>query len=44
MTYYFNRLNYQYYLWQNTLGFNLHPDIPKLAADARIADVATGSA
>lgn len=37
------RLNYQYYLWQDTYRFHLHPDIPPLAPDARIADVATGS-
>ncbi|KAK2616151.1 hypothetical protein N8I77_002858 [Diaporthe amygdali] len=36
-------LNYQYYLWQDTYRFHLHPDIPPLAPDARIADVATGS-
>lgn len=38
-----SRLNYQYYLWQDTFGFHLHPDIPPLASDARIAEVATGS-
>ncbi|CEJ82416.1 hypothetical protein VHEMI02482 [[Torrubiella] hemipterigena] len=37
------RLNYQYYLWQDTFRFHLHPDIPQLAPDARIAEVATGS-
>ncbi|KAK7699108.1 hypothetical protein SLS64_011885 [Diaporthe eres] len=37
------RLHYQYYLWQDTYRFHLHPDIPPLAPDARIADVATGT-
>ncbi|KUI72921.1 hypothetical protein VM1G_08237 [Cytospora mali] len=38
-----SRLHYQYYLWQDTYRFHLHPDIPPLAPDARIADVATGT-
>lgn len=37
------RLNYQFFLWRETLGFNLHPDIPAPKPDARIADVATGT-
>ena len=36
-------LNYQHYLWQNAFGFHLHPSIPQLATDVRIADLATGS-
>ncbi|ROW00293.1 hypothetical protein VMCG_07250 [Cytospora schulzeri] len=36
-------LQYQYYLWQDTFRFHLHPDIPPLAPDARIAEVATGT-
>ena len=38
-----SRLNYQFYLWKNTLGFNLHPSIAAPKDDARIADVATGT-
>ncbi|OCK81165.1 hypothetical protein K432DRAFT_296127, partial [Lepidopterella palustris CBS 459.81] len=38
-----SRLNYQFFLWRETLGFNLHPDIPAPKPDARIADVATGT-
>ncbi|KAL9619366.1 MAG: hypothetical protein Q9160_006046 [Pyrenula sp. 1 TL-2023] len=38
-----SRLNLQYYLWQDTFRFHLHPSIPELAPDARIADFATGS-
>lgn len=38
-----SRLNYQFYLWKDTLGFNLHPSIPTPKPDARIADVATGT-
>ncbi|KAG8164408.1 hypothetical protein KVR01_006326 [Diaporthe batatas] len=38
-----SRLHYQYYLWQDTFRFHLHPDIPQLEPDARIADVATGT-
>ncbi|OCL03346.1 S-adenosyl-L-methionine-dependent methyltransferase [Glonium stellatum] len=38
-----SRLNYQFYLWKDTLGFNLHPNIPTPKPDARIADVATGT-
>ena len=37
------RLNLQYYLWRETLGFSIHPSIPKLPQSAVIADVATGT-
>jgi hypothetical protein len=37
------RLNYQSYLWRESLGYLIHPQIPKLAAGARIADVGTGT-
>lgn len=36
-----SRLNYEHYLWRETLHFNLHPSI-SVPEDARIADVATG--
>lgn len=38
-----SRLNFQYYLWQESLHFDIHPSIP-VAKEARIADVATGTA
>lgn len=38
-----SRLNYQFFLWKNTLKFNLQPSIPTPGATARIADVATGT-
>ena len=38
-----SRLNLQFYLWKNTLTFNLHPSIPALKGNARIADIATGT-
>ena len=38
-----SRLNFQFYLWKNTLNFNLHPSIPAPKEGARIADVATGT-
>lgn len=38
-----SRLNYQFYLWKETLHFNLHPSIP-LPKEAHIADIATGTA
>ena len=38
-----SRLNYQCYLWKDTLKFNLHPSIPAPQDGARIADVATGT-
>ncbi|MCJ1391624.1 hypothetical protein MMC18_004489 [Xylographa bjoerkii] len=37
------RLNAQHYIWNQQLGYNLHPDIPRPADGARIADVATGT-
>ena len=38
-----SRLNYQFYLWKQTLNFNLHPSTPTPKGDAVIADVATGT-
>lgn len=38
-----SRLNFQHYLWKESLHFNLHPSIP-VPNKARIADVATGTA
>ena len=38
-----SRLNYQYYLWKESLHFNIHPSIA-IPNNARIADVATGTA
>lgn len=38
-----SRLNFQFYLWKQTLKFNLHPSIPTPKANAKIADVATGT-
>ena len=38
-----SRLNYQHYLWRETLRFSIHPSIP-VPEEARIADVATGTA
>ena len=37
------RLNLQFYLWKESLHFNLHPSV-SVPNEARIADVATGSA
>lgn len=37
------RLNYQFFLWKNTFGFNIHPSI-ELPKNACIADIATGTA
>ncbi|KAL9110401.1 MAG: hypothetical protein Q9227_005132 [Pyrenula ochraceoflavens] len=37
------RLNLQFYLWKDALGFNCHPSIP-IQSGSRIADVATGTA
>ena len=37
------RLNYQHYLWQQELRFNLHPSIPTPVPGNAIADVATGT-
>ena len=39
----YSRLNYQYSLVQNYLGFRIHPSIAKLASDAKVADSATES-
>ena len=38
------RLNFQQYLWKESLQFNIHPSIQISEHDARIADVATGTA
>lgn len=38
-----SRLNFQHYLWRESLHFNLHPSI-SIPEKARIADVATGTA
>ncbi|KAB8076139.1 hypothetical protein BDV29DRAFT_170835 [Aspergillus leporis] len=41
-----SRLNYQFYLWKDSLHFNLHPTIPLPKNDStpiHIADVATGT-
>ena len=37
------RLNFQFYLWKESLQFNIHPSIP-IPKQAWIADVATGTA
>jgi len=37
------RLNAQHYVWQQELGFALHPDIPLPKNGDRIADVAAGT-
>lgn len=41
-----SRLNYLYYLWKETLGYDLHPSIsaPKPDSDLKIADVGCGTA
>lgn len=39
-----SRLNLQFYLWKESLKFNLHPSIPIPSEDVKIADVATGTA
>lgn len=39
-------LNSQHYLWQQELGYTIHPSIPissLLGSNARIADIATGT-
>lgn len=37
------RLNLQYYLWREAVGFNLHPTIPVETKNWKVADVATGT-
>ncbi|KAL1986118.1 hypothetical protein VTN96DRAFT_7015 [Rasamsonia emersonii] len=37
------RLNLQTYLWRDSLGYIIHPSVPPLKADARVADVGTGT-
>jgi len=40
-----SRLNLQFYLWKQALGFNIHPSIASsLSPTSTIADVATGTA
>ena len=39
-----SRLNFQFYLWKESLHFNIHPSIPIPDDKAQIADVATGTA
>ena len=39
----FPSLNHQYFLWQQTLGFTLAPEVPKPGPGSKVADVATGS-
>ena len=39
-----SRLNYQFYLWKESLHFNIHPSIPLPPRGACVADVATGTA
>jgi SAM-dependent methyltransferase len=36
------RLNLQFYLWKDAIGFNIHPSIP-ITEDSTIADVACGT-
>ena len=38
------RLNCQFFLWKEELGFNLHPSIDIPSYGSRIADIATGTA
>ncbi len=38
------RLNYQFYLWKESLQFNVHPSIPIPKHNACIADIGTGTA
>ena len=38
------RLNFQYYLWKDSLQFNIHPSILIPGQNAQICDVATGTA
>lgn len=37
------RLNYQFFLWKDTLGFNIHPSIPLPDDEFYIGDLATGT-
>jgi hypothetical protein len=36
-------LNLQFYLWQEVIGYSLHPSIPVKSDDWKVADVATGT-
>ncbi|EFR01487.1 hypothetical protein MGYG_04495 [Nannizzia gypsea CBS 118893] len=38
-----SRLNFQFYLWKESLHFNLHPSISTPVQNLRVADVATGT-
>jgi SAM-dependent methyltransferase len=38
------RLNCQFFLWKEELGFNLHPSVDIPQSGSRIADIATGTA
>ena len=39
-----SRLNAQHYLWKQSCGFNLHPQLPiPLDRELRIADIGTGT-
>ncbi|KAM5458158.1 hypothetical protein MaudCBS49596_000070 [Microsporum audouinii] len=38
-----SRLNFQFYLWKESLRFNLHPSIPTPIQNLRIADIGTGT-
>ncbi|OKL60837.1 hypothetical protein UA08_03756 [Talaromyces atroroseus] len=37
------RLNFQFYLWQEALGFIVHPSVDLAKPDLKVADVATGT-
>ena len=39
-----SRLNLQFFLWKDSLQFNIHPSIPIPSHDAHIVDVAAGTA
>lgn len=39
-----SRLNLQYFLWKESLQFDIHPSIPITKGPVQIADVATGTA
>ena len=38
-----SRLNLQYFLWKEALGFDIHPSIRIVGGSIRVADVATGT-
>lgn len=39
-----SRLNFQFYLWKDSLQFNIHPSIPIADSTSHVADVAMGTA